>query len=153
MTFVRDGNAAPILFIETSTANNSLGDHVDSEAGLIASGYSAGSGPGNNYVRVSASQFLSANFSLYSAIFIPSDHGGSLTGDDLQAVESRTSDIIAYLNAGGGLLALAEDGFRTPATAGPQPGAFGFLPFLVTSAPLTEFEDGNTLTALVLRWA
>jgi hypothetical protein len=64
----------------------------------------------------------------------------------LAAVNSRSLDIIAYLNSGGGLLALAEDGFRTPASGGPEPENFGFLPFLATSAPLSEFENGNVLT-------
>jgi hypothetical protein len=146
LDFTRDGNTAPILFVQTSTVNLGLGDHLDSEQGLVASGYTVGSGAGDHYVKVSAAGFLTANLSLYSSIFIPSDHGGTLTGDDLQAINSRASDIFSYLNAGGGLFALAEDGFRTPAAVGPQPANFGFLPFLVTSAPLGEFENGNTLT-------
>src|ERR1051326_2724605 len=78
LNFVRDGSTAPILFLESSTANNSLGDHVDSEAGLQASGYTPGNTSGNHYVKVDATQFASVNLSQYSAIFVPSDHGGSL---------------------------------------------------------------------------
>jgi hypothetical protein len=40
------------------------------------------------------------------------------------------------------LLALSEDGFRT----GPPAQNFGFLPFLVSSTPMGEFENGNMLT-------
>ncbi len=147
LDYTRGGNTAPILLIETSTANLGLGDHLDSEVGLINSGYTAGNTPGKHYVKVSASGFLTANLSLYSSIFIPSDHGGTLTGDDLQAINSRSGDIFSYLNAGGGLAAFAEDGFRVPAAVGPQPSNFGFLPFLVTSAPHGEYENGNSLTA------
>ena len=146
LDFTRDGNTEPILFIQSSTANLALGDHLNSELGLVASGYTAGATAGDHYVKVDAAGFLTADLSLYSAIFIPSDHGGTLTGDDLQAINSRTSDILSYLNSGGGLVAFAEDGFRTAASVGPQPDNFGYLPFLVTSAPLGEFENGNTLT-------
>ena len=44
LDFVRDGNTAPILYLQSNTLNIGLGDHVDSEQGLIASGYTAGGG-------------------------------------------------------------------------------------------------------------
>ncbi|HYX62655.1 MAG TPA: PEP-CTERM sorting domain-containing protein [Burkholderiales bacterium] len=147
LTFTRNGNGAPILFIQSNTSNIGLGDHVDSALGLQASGYTAGNIAGNHYVTVNATNFLTTDLSLYSAIFVPSDHGGTLTGDDLQALNSRAADIVAYLNAGGGLVAFAEDGDRVPASVGPQPTNFGFLPFLVTSAALSIFEGNNQLTA------
>jgi hypothetical protein len=37
LDFARDGNTAPILFIQSNTNNIALGDHTDSEQGLIAS--------------------------------------------------------------------------------------------------------------------
>jgi hypothetical protein len=147
LNFVRDGNTAPILLLESNTSNIGLGDHLDSELGLIDSGYSAGNTPGNHYVKVNATDFATIDLSLFSAIFVPSDHGGTLTGDDLQALDARTADILDYVNGGGGLMALAEDGFHTPPSSGPAPALFGFLPFLATSAPLGEFENGNTDTA------
>ncbi len=147
LNFVRNGNTAPILLLESNTDNLGLGDHLDSELGLIASGYTLDTTPGNHYVKVNATDFATTNLSLYSALFVPSDHGGTLTGDDLQALDARTTDILNYVNGGGGLLALAEDGFHTPPSSGPAPALFGFLPFLATSAPLGEFENGNTDTA------
>jgi hypothetical protein len=147
LNFVRDGNTAPILLLESNTNNLGLGDHLDSELGLIASGYTMGTTAGNHYVKVNATDFATTNLSLYSALFVPSDHGGTLTGDDLQALDARTTDILNYVNGGGGLMALAEDGFHTPPTSGPAPALFGFLPFLATSAPLGEFENGDTDTA------
>ncbi len=146
LDFVRNGSTAPILFVESSNANAALGDHLDSELGLQASGYTAGVTAGNHYVKVDASGFATANLASYSAIFVPSDHGGSLTGDDLKALNARTGDIINFVNSGGGLFALAEDGQHTPPTSGPAPALFGFLPFLATSSPLSEAESGNTLT-------
>ena len=146
IVFARDGNTAPILFLQSNTSNVSLGDHTDSEQGLIVSGFTAGNTPGNHYVKVDAGTFATTNLSLFSAIFIPSDHGGTLTGNDLRALNNRSSDIITYLNAGGGLIAFAEDGFHQPATPGPQPGLYGFLPFLVSSVGLSQGETGFTLS-------
>ena len=148
LTFVRDGNTAPILLLQSDTSNLGLGDHLNSETGLINSGYAAGTGNGNFYVKHDATQFqadAAAGFAGYSAIFIPSDHGGTLTGNDLVMLDSApvTAAILAFVNGGGGLFALAEDGFHT----GPAAALFGFLPFLVTASPLGEFEGGNTLTA------
>jgi hypothetical protein len=150
LTFTRNGNTAPILLLESDLTNEALGDHTDSEQGLIASGYTAGATAGNHYVKVNALTFSGltlAQLEVYSSIFIPSDHGGTLTGNDLQVLDARSADIIKYLNAGGGLFAAAEDGVHQPPTAGPVPGLFGFLPFLVSSTAFSQAESGNTLTA------
>lgn len=147
LEFTRQGNTAPILVIKTDLSNLLLGDHTDSEQGLIAAGWTASSAPGgNHYVVVNATDFATVDLSLYSSLFVSADHGGTLTGNDLQALDNRAADILSYVNGGGGLVALAEDGFHQPATSGPQPALFGFLPFLVTSTPHSEFETGNTLT-------
>ena len=149
LAFTRNGNTAPILLLESNLSNELLGDHTDSAQGLIASGYTAGATAGNHYVMVDAATFSSltlAQLEAYSSIFIPSDHGGTLTGDDLKALDARSADIISYLNAGGGLFAAAEDGFHQPPTSGPAPALFGFLPFLVSSTAFSQAEVGNTLT-------
>jgi hypothetical protein len=147
LTFARNGNTAPIMLLETSTANVGLGDHTDSETGLIASGYTAGTTTGNHYVKLSATQFATANLSQFSALFIPSDHGGTLTGDDIKALSARSTDILNYLNAGGGLVAFAEDGMRTPSATNPQPPSFGFLGAVLSPIALSQSESGFTLTA------
>lgn len=77
---------------------------------------------------------------------MPSDHGGTLTGNDLQALDARSAAILAYLNAGGGLVPLAEDGNHQPPTAGAAPAPFGFLPFLVSSTAFEGGENGDVLT-------
>ena len=146
LDFARNGNTAPILYIQTSTVNNGLGDHTDSEAVLPLVGYTPGNTPGNHYVKVDATQFATATLASYSAFFVPSDHGGSLTGDDLAALNARAADIQSYINSGGGILALSEDGIRTPASVGPQPTNFGFLPFVVSAASVSQGENGFTVT-------
>jgi hypothetical protein len=144
LSFARNGSTLPFLFIQTDTSNTALGDHTDSETGLTASGFTAGV----DYVKVSATTFASTPLltTSFSAIFVPSDHGGTLTGNDLKALNGRSSDILSFINAGGGLVAFAEDGFHQPASPGPEPALFGFLPFLVTASPQSEAENGNTLT-------
>jgi hypothetical protein len=145
LAFARDGNTAPILFVYTDPApNNALGDHVDSQPGLITAGYTAGTTAGNHYVIVDATDFATVDLSNYSAIFVPSDHGGSLMEGDIAALDARSADIIDYLNAGGGLFALAEDGDHA---GGNSAKRFGFLPFLVSSTAFEASETGNTLTA------
>jgi hypothetical protein len=146
LSFVRDGDPAPILLLESGTDNLALGDHSDSEQGLIASGYTSGSMPGNHYVKVSADQFATTDLSLYSALFVPSDHGGTLTGSDLAALDGRAADIAAYLAAGGGLIAFAEDGNRVPAPGNPQPQNYAFVPLSLTSGALGQAEAGFTLS-------
>lgn len=146
LSFARNGNSAPILFLQTDTSNLALGDHLDSQQGLVNSGYSAASAPGNHYVVVNATQFATADLSQYSALFIPSDHGGTLTGNDLRALNNRATDILNYVNAGGGLVAFAEDGDHQPAVPGPEPALFGFLPFLVSATGLSQGESGFTLS-------
>ena len=148
LTFTRNGNPNPILLIESNLNNNSLGDHTDSEQGLIASGYTAGATAGNHYVKVNAATFsalsLATLISTYSAICVSSDHGGNAERGGPGALDSRSADILSYVNAGGGLFALAEDGNHS---GGHAAALFGFLPFLATSAPLGEAEGGNALTA------
>jgi hypothetical protein len=147
LDFARNGSTAPILYLQSNTLNTSLGDHTDSEAGLIAAGYTSGNTPGNHYVKVNATQFATTSLAGFSALLVPSDHGGSLTGDDLAALDARAADIQAYVNlSGGGLVALSEDGFRTPVSSGPEPANFGFLPFIVASAAVGQGESGFTVT-------
>jgi hypothetical protein len=80
----------------------------------------------------------------YSAIFIASDFGGILRQEELNILNARSDDIISFLNAGGGLVALAESNLGAHLT--PDGGQFGFLPFLVTNTSLDQEETGNTLT-------
>jgi len=147
LDFVRSGNTAPILLLESGTDNITLGDHSDSEQGLIASGYTSGSTPGLHYVKLTAAQFATADLSLYSALFVPSDHGGTLTGSDLAALDGRAADIASYLAAGGGLIAFAEDGNRVPAPGSPQPQNYAFVPLSLTSGALEQAETGFKLTS------
>lgn len=135
IAFAKDGSALPLLYIHDE-ATPVLGGHVNSTSGLTAAGVT--------YVEKDAAQFATENLSNYSAILVPSSFGGNLTQAELDALNARSGDIINYLNAGGGLVALAET---------PNDGSFattnlyGFLPFIVTANPADQSEVGNSVTA------
>jgi len=59
-------------------------------------------------------------------------------------LNGRVTDIISFLNAGGGLYAEAES--NATGLIGTE-NPFGFLPFLVTSTAFQTAETNNTVTA------
>ena len=80
----------------------------------------------------------------YNAIVVASDFGGILTQAELDILNARSSDIITFLNASGGLYAMAESNSRGQLT--PNGGHFGFLPFVVSSTQFNQSEVGTTVT-------
>jgi hypothetical protein len=141
-TFV--STAPKFLFVESNIAVPS--GHTVGKNGIIDSGYTEGV----NFNAADAST-LNAQLNLlgvaggYSAIVITSDFGGILTQAELNILNARSADIIAFLNAGGGLYAMAESNNGAHLT--PGGGQFGYLPFIVTSTAFDQSEVGNTVTA------
>ena len=80
----------------------------------------------------------------YAGIVVASDFGGVLTSAELDILNARSADIIAFLNLGGGIYAMAESNSQGALT--PNGGQFGFLPFIVTSLQLNQGETGYTVT-------
>jgi hypothetical protein len=119
------------------------GGHVVGTNGIVASGYVSGT----DFEQHNAST-LNAELNLlgtkYNAIVIASDFGGILTQAELDILNARSADIISFLNAGGGLYAMAESNNGAGLT--PAGGHFGFLPFVVTSTPADQSEVGITVT-------
>ena len=136
--------APKFLFVESTISVP--GGHTVGMNGIVASGYTQGT----SFDRVNASGLDSALNLLgqaggYSGIVIASDFGGILTQAELDILVARSSDIISFLNAGGGLYAMAESNNGTHLT--PNGGQFGYLPFIVTSTAFDQSEVGNTVTA------
>ena len=102
---------------------------MDGENGLIASGYQ----PGVDFETHNASD-LASQISLlgtkYSGIVVGSDFGGINTQSELDILNAQNSNIISFLNSGGGLYAMAE---TAPPDGLASTGLFGFLPFMVSS--------------------
>jgi hypothetical protein len=103
---------------------------------------------GTHYDRANAAEFASVDLSDYTAVAIASSFGGLLTRAELDALIARSSDIAAFINAGGGLFASAEcypcgANLLGGATA---PDLFGYLPVnvssIVASAPFTPTPYG-----------
>lgn len=147
MSFITDpafntftaGGIKQFLYVEGSTPPPP--GNTDGDAGLAAAGFVEGV----NYVEADATTLNAALDQLgtkYSAIVVASDFGGNLTEAELSILDARSSDIIAFLNNGGGIFAMAESGTTNPTT-----GQFGYLPFVVSSTQLNQSEIGNTVTA------
>lgn len=135
-----------LLFVESQIPPP--GGHIDGKLGLNASGYVQGT----DYV-ISTAATLAADLgqlgTLYDAIVVGSDFGGILTQAELNILDANSATIINFLNAGGGLYAMAESNngaHLTPDHNQPGKGFFGFLPFVVTSASLDQGESGFTVT-------
>jgi hypothetical protein len=112
--------------------------HLIGEDGLTAIGLTEGV----NYDEVDAAGLAALpNFNGYSAIVVASDFGGLLRDAEIKELVARKDDIGAFVNAGGGLAALAECGVGFPNCNSDLVNAttplFGFVPVGVSSASTT----------------
>ena len=142
--YARNGSALPFLFVESKTTPIPAGNARTASFLTSALGYSAAS-----YIVMDSADLSGlANFrnalSSYSAIVVASDHGGMLGSSELSFLNGHNSDILSYLNAGGGLYAEGESNATGQIGATPR---FGFLPFLVSSSDFQSAETANTVTA------
>ena len=129
------------LYVESKIA--APGGHTNGVNGIVASGFVLGT----DFEHHDASTLnaeLNELGTKYSAIVVASDFGGVLTSAELDILNARSVDIIAFLNSGGGLVAFAESNSQAQLTLGSD--LFGFLPFLVTSNQLNQAEVGITVT-------
>src|SRR5260370_37200952 len=134
------GGINQFLYVEGSTPPP--GGNIEGDLGLAAAGFVEGI----NYIEADASTLAAQLANLgtkYSALVVASDFGGNLTQAELSILDSQSSQIIAFLNQGGGLFAMAESG-----TTNPTSGGFGFLPFVVSSTQFNQRVTGNTVPAV-----
>ncbi|MBT9558427.1 MAG: HYR domain-containing protein [Myxococcales bacterium] len=132
VNFVRHGSPLPVLFVESSL--NAIAGHRVGRLGMIASGYVQGT----DFVHKNAAALAAmtstqwANLgSTYSAIVVASDFGGMLTQAELNQLNAHQADIAAFVNAGGGVCALAESGAAGNLTTHDR---FAFLPISIVSS-------------------
>lgn len=139
-TFVSNG-VNKFLFVESKISPPRR--HVNGVNGIIASGYTLGT-DFDHHDANTLNAALDQLGSIYSAIVVASDFGGVLTQAELDILNTRADDIVSFLNAGGGLYAMAESNSGAHLT--PGGGQLGFLPFVTTSTPLEQSEIGYTVT-------
>ena len=141
--FARNGSTLPFLFVESNDpvpAGNAY-----TEPFLISAlGYTAADFVAMDAVALLALSDFRTALEGFSAIVVSSDHGGMLSADELQFLNSNSAVIIDYLNDGGGLYAEGESNATGMIGSTPR---FGFLPFLVSSSDFQSAETGNTVTA------
>jgi hypothetical protein len=144
--FVRQGKTGKFLFVQgfpgcTATDNACAPPgNLNPKFTLTLLGFTEGV----DYDQVGAAEIPTVDFSLYDFIFVTSDFGGLLRQAELDALVARSSEIIAYLDNGGGLLALAESGTAGLTT---DPSTFfKFLPFVVSAVQKNQVETGITVT-------
>lgn len=140
--YARNSSTLPFLFIESYDAvpggNAYEAPFLNSTLGYSLTDFDKA----DISVLNSYSDFRTA-LNNYSAIVVASDHGGMLSSDELLFLNNHSSDIIDYINSGGGLAAFAES--NATGMIG-STARFGFLPFLVSSADYQTGESGNTVT-------
>lgn len=135
------GGIGKFLFVESKISPPS--GHTDGVGGIVATGFTAGTDFEHHDASTLGDE-LDLLGTKYNAVVVASDFGGVLTQAELDILNARSSDIIDFLNDGGGLYAMAEGNSGAGLT--PDGGHFGFLPFVVASAALNQPEVGNTVT-------
>ena len=135
------GGVNKFLYVESNIPVP--GGHTRGVNGITASGYINGV-----HFEWHTASDLNTELSLlgtkYSGIVVASDFGGTLTSAELSILNARKTDIISFLNAGGGLYAMAESNSGAHLT-GSEP-KFGFLPFVPSSVNVDQNESGFTVT-------
>ncbi|MBM3725525.1 MAG: PEP-CTERM sorting domain-containing protein [Acidobacteria bacterium] len=138
------GGINKFLFVESNIPIP--GGHVRGKSGIVASGYTEGV-DFDHHDATTLNAALNQLGTVYNAIVVASDFGGTLTQAELDILNARGADIIGFLNAGGGLYAMSQSNSGGSAQLTPGGGHYGFLPFIVTSVNLDMSETGYTVTA------
>ncbi len=134
--FVTSNTTNPSVLLVSSKGAPPAG-HADSEAGLQAAGYTPVLASAQTGTDDAAVNLATVNFASYATVVVASDFGGILRQADLDVLNARSNDLIAYVNGGGGLVAFAESRLNN---------AFDFLPFLVSEISTNQSEAGFTVT-------
>lgn len=135
------GGVNQFLFVESNISPPA--GHRKGVNGIIQSGFISGT-----HFEHHDATTLNAELNLlgtkYSGIVIASDFGGLLTQNELDILNSRSNDLLSFLNLGGGIFAMSESNGGDGLT--PDGGHFGYLPFVVSTTGLNQNEAGTTLT-------
>ncbi len=136
--------AAPRAFLLAESRIAVPEGHSRSRDGMVASGYVEGTDFEWHDATTLAAEVQLLG-SKYAALVVSSDFGGTLTQAELDILNASAEKIRTFVNAGGGVYAMAESNLGAGLT--PNGGHYAFLPSVVSSVPGTEFEIDYTLSA------
>ena len=136
------GGVTKFLFVESRISPPA--GHTVGKNGILASGYTEGV-HFDHHDAATLNAALNQLGTVYSAIVVASDFGGILTQAELNILNSRNADIIAFMNAGGGIYCMSEGNGGAGLT--PGGGQLAFLPIAVSAPAVDQSEIGNTVTA------
>jgi hypothetical protein len=130
-----------LLFVESNIPVP--GGHLRGKGGIVASGFVEGV-DFEHHDATTLTAELNLLGTKYSGIVVASDFGGTLTQAELDIFNARAPEIIAFLNAGGGIYAWAESNSGTHLK--PTGGHYDFLPIVASNVPQDAIEVGLTVT-------
>ena len=140
---VASSGVTKFLFVESS--RTPPGGHRVGKNGIIQSGFVEGV-DFDHHDASTLNAALDGLGTTYAGIVVASDFGGLLSQAELDILNSRSVDIVDFLNVdNGGLYAMAEGNNGAGLT--PGGGFFGFLPFVVSTTGKNQSEAGTTVTA------
>ena len=140
VAYTTHGHPSPSMLLVTSLTDGGHG-HSDPQLGVTAAGFTfhvADYGSG----RDGALDLHTVDFEDYDVVLVASDFGGWLSQLELDALNARGDDVRAFVNRGGGLVALSESGLENNLTTRNR---FDFLPFLIVGVPSQPSPYGHTL--------
>ena len=133
---VASSGVTKFLFVESS--RTPPGGHRVGKNGIIQSGFVEGV-DFDHHDASTLNAALDGLGTTYAGIVVASDFGGLLSQAELDILNSRSVDIVDFLNA------MAEGNNGAGLT--PGGGFFGFLPFVVSTTGKNQSEAGTTVTA------
>lgn len=143
--FVTNNKVNPkILFVSDERYIGS--DSMDTRPGIVASGFPTFDFADDGTAGGSVLNVGTVNFKNYDCVIVASSGGGLLHQSELDLLNARASDMVDFINGGGGLVAFAES-FEYDAMLGATThDLYGFLPFVVSANSLPQGENTFQVT-------
>lgn len=149
ITYVTAGKPNPKLLLVTDLRNPG-GDQSDPRLGMKASGFSSFDVADYGSNAPGVLDLKRVNFTKYDAVVVSSSTGGWLRQDELDILNTRSTDLNLYVNNGGGIVAFNEVGERQGGYPGTSHNLYAFVPSIgnntLISKQFQEEEVGFNLT-------
>lgn len=131
------GKTSPKMLLVTHLGSLNS-PNSDPRLGLKTAGYSAFDVADYGSGTTGVLALGAVDFAQYDVVVVASDFGGWLGQQELDILNARSADLLAYVNGGGSISAFAESGLG--GGHGTKRDMFKFLPFVVSSSGLNQLE-------------